>query len=81
MDYLLSKEDLNAGVIDGDKSSLKSLINRSLKKYSAKEIVIGNRSLGHLLEMEGYQALPSPRKPAPGNLLILRHYCTAVVHR
>ena len=65
MGYLISRDKLNQGRIDGNKSSIKALIHRN-EQLSALELMTGEHSLGAYLEKEGFRAVPSPNQPSPG---------------
>ena len=64
--YLLTSVQLNNGDYDPTKSSMKNLASMTGK--SGKEIIIGDKSLGAIIENEGFRAFPSPRQPSPRDL-------------
>ena len=64
--YLLSSETMNEEVYDTFCSSVRNLAER--EGITGKELITGKHSLGARLENEGFNAVPSPRQPAPGTL-------------
>jgi len=62
--YLISKDELNSGDL-GSNTSINALVARS-GHGSLRELVAGEGGLGAYLEGEGCRAVPSPRKPSPG---------------
>jgi len=63
--YLYKKTELNNSDFGSSVPSIKSLIERSGQTPST--LVVGEKSLGALLEGAGYRAVPSPRQEYPGN--------------
>jgi len=63
--YLISKDELNSGAL-GSKTSINALVARA-GHGSLRELVAGEGGLGAYLEGEGCRAVPSPRKPSPGD--------------
>jgi len=62
--YLFRKGDLNDGDYTKDVPSVQALLNRT--GLTIPEILSGDQSLGAMFEDEGYQSIPSPRQPIPG---------------
>ena len=62
--YLFSKQELNSGNINADRSSIRALLSRT--GLPTQQFLYGERSFGSMLEDNGYRAVPSPRQPHPG---------------
>lgn len=62
--YLLGKEALNRQELNPLKSSIRALAEET--GLGGDDLIVGELSLGHLIEQEGYRAVPSPRQPSPG---------------
>ena len=54
----------NAGDYSAEKTSVRTLSEE--EGISGEELLTGGRSLGAMLEGRGFNAIPSPRQPAPG---------------
>ncbi len=67
MGYLLTAVQLDAGDYNEEESSVRLLAEE--QGMSGEELIIGDNSLGAMLEERGYHALPSPRQPSPGNTI------------
>ena len=65
--YLFGKQELNRGDFTRQTPSIKALLDRTRKPV--KEILFGKKSLGSMLELSGYRAIPSRRL-----VLITMHY-------
>lgn len=65
--YLISGSNLDSGNYDASGSSIKSLVEHRCKGDRAcfKEFIHGNRSLGHFMNQEDVQAVPSPQNKTP----------------
>lgn len=64
--YIVRGDALNSGdPVDPDKTSIRSLGHRSRVPFD--ELLRGNESFGGLLELYGFDAVPSPKNPGPGN--------------
>ena len=57
--YLFSNKDLRNKTISADKCSIKSLVTRS--DHDLEDLVYGNCSLGHYLQEQGIEVVPSPQ--------------------
>ena len=57
--YLFSNKDLRNKTISADKCSIKSLATRS--DHDLEDLVYGNCSLGHYLQEQGIEVVPSPQ--------------------
>jgi len=64
--YLIKPADLNSGNYTKGKLSIKALVSRNNETAELKDFIRGNRSLGALFDETEYQAVPSPKKPSPG---------------
>ena len=65
--YLFGKQELNRGDFTRQTPSIQALLDRTRKPV--KEILFGKKSLGSMLELSGYRAIPSRRL-----VLITMHY-------
>merc|ERR1719234_1136588 len=63
--YLYKRAELNSGDLSEFGTSVASLLRRS--GLTPAQLVVGEGSLGAILERSGYQAVPSPRQPGPGD--------------
>jgi len=63
--YLYKKSELNNGDLFSSIPSIKGLLERT--GDSPMSLVLGEKSLGALIEESGYRAVPSPRQESPGN--------------
>ena len=61
--YLISKDDLNEGKFDVLETSFRALVKR---QNLDKTFFLGSQSLGAFFEEAGYDAVPSPEHPIPG---------------
>lgn len=65
--YLIYGSRLNSGYFDLNDSSIRSLGDVICGNDNAcfKNLIRGNRSLGHFMNQEGLSAVPSPQEPGP----------------
>ena len=64
--YLLSRTTLNEENFNADSTSVRTLAQES--GLNGESLLTGPNSFGAYLEAQGFDALPSPRQPTPGNV-------------